>query len=332
MTKRTRYFLVGAAAVLVFGLCTGLVAYYGGGLPLLSAARTGPAELSYVPASAALVAYADVRDVMTSEFRQRIREIVPQQDREQDAFQKETGIDIERDIDHVVACVMAKEGEDGGMVIARGRFNAAQLETLAREHGGQVSDYKGKRLILTSKLHGQGGDVPLNGKRAGLAFLEADLVALGDESTIRSAIDAAASGQNVTSNAEMMKLVAEIESGANAWAVGRFDALKSHAKLPTEVSSKLPPVKWFAGSGRINGGVSGMIRVEANDEESAKNLRDVVTGLFALARMQSGSDPKIQAALQTLQLSGTGTTVTVTFTVPSEIFDALAKMGKKQGD
>ena len=41
MTKRTRYFMAGAAAVLAVGLCTGLVAYYGG-FPALSASRTGP--------------------------------------------------------------------------------------------------------------------------------------------------------------------------------------------------------------------------------------------------------------------------------------------------
>ena len=33
MTKQTRYFLGGSAALLVVGLGTGLVAYYGGGFP-----------------------------------------------------------------------------------------------------------------------------------------------------------------------------------------------------------------------------------------------------------------------------------------------------------
>ena len=53
MTKRTRYFLAGSAAVLVAGLGTGLVAFYGGGFPVAFGLRNGPAELSYVPADAA---------------------------------------------------------------------------------------------------------------------------------------------------------------------------------------------------------------------------------------------------------------------------------------
>lgn len=330
MTKRTRYFLIGSAAVLVLGLCTGLVAYYGGALPL-SAARTGPAELSYVPANAAVVAYANVRDVMNSQFRDRVRHIVPDEDRDKGEFQRHTGIDIEHDIDHVVACVVAQEGSDGGLVVARGRFNTTQLESLAREHGGRIEEYKGKRLLLTSRVEkgGAADEINLAGKRGALAFMEPDLVAIGDEATIKSSIDAAASGQSVTANDEMMKLVAEIETGANAWAVGRFDALAGRVKLPLEMSDKVPPVKWFAATGRIDGGLSGMVRVEAATEESAKNLRDIVTGFFALARMQAGSDPALQSMLQALQLSGTGTNVIVSFTIPAEVLDAFAKMGKK---
>ena len=78
MTKKTRYFMAGSAAILVAGLGTGLVAYYGGGFPSLSASRSGPAELSYVPADAAVVAFANVREVMDSQLRQRLKAVMPQ--------------------------------------------------------------------------------------------------------------------------------------------------------------------------------------------------------------------------------------------------------------
>jgi len=332
MTKRTRYFLVGSAAVLVLGLCTGLVAYYGGALPSLAAGRSGPQELAYVPADASVVAYANVRDVMSSQFRQRVHELLPDKDRGSEEFQKLTGIDIEHDIDHVVACVIAKEGHDGGLVVARGRFNTTQLETLARDHGGVVEEYQGKRLVL---IHHSGktasattSETPEEQHAGALAFMEPGLVAIGDEASIKRAIDAAKSGQSITGNDELMKLMGQVENGASAWAVGRIDTLTSRAKLPPEVSQKIPPVKWFAATGRINGGISGTIRVEATNEEAAKNLRDVITGFFALARMQAGSNPNMQAALQALQLSGTGTEVIVSFSVPIELIDTIAKMAK----
>jgi hypothetical protein len=320
MTKKTRYFLAGAAAVIVVGLCTGLVAYYGGGLPSLSAAPTGPAELSYVPADAAVVAYANVRDVMTSHFRERFREAVPEQNEGRDEFLRETGIDVERDIDHVVACMIPTDGQEGGLVVARGRFNETQLETLAREHGAAVEEYRGKRLLVGSTSHGD--------RQPTLAFMETGVVAIGDVTSIKRSIDAQMSGQSVMGNDELMQLVAGVETGSNAWAVGRVDVLAKEAKLPDEVSAQIPALKWFAATGRINGGLTGTLRAEASDEVAAENLRDVVRGLFALAKMQAGSDPRVAALVQTLQLSGTGTTVQLSFTVPTEVIDLLGQARK----
>src|SRR5258707_6247331 len=100
MTTKTRYFMGGSAAILIAGLGTGLVAYYGGGFPSLSASRTGPSELSYVPADAAVVAFANVREVMDSQLRQRLQEVLPQEQGRQE-FQAQTVINMETAIRYV---------------------------------------------------------------------------------------------------------------------------------------------------------------------------------------------------------------------------------------
>src|SRR4029079_10720112 len=102
MTKKTRYFMGGSAAILVAGLGTGLVAYYGGGFPSLSASRSGASQLSYFPADSAVVAFANVREVMDSQLRQRLKIALPDENGQKE-FQEQTGIDIERDIAYVVA-------------------------------------------------------------------------------------------------------------------------------------------------------------------------------------------------------------------------------------
>ena len=71
------------------------------------------------------------------------------------------------------------------------------------------------------------------------------------------------------------------------------------------------------------------MRAEARDEESAKNLRDVVNGFLALARLQAGSKPEFQALTQSLQLSGTGKTVELSFSVPGAIFDLIETAGNQ---
>jgi len=314
MTSRTRYFMGGSAAILVAGLGTGLVAYYGGGFPSLSASRSGPSELSYVPADAAVVAFANVREVMDSQLRQRLKQVLPQEQGQKE-FQAETGIDIEHDIDYVVAAMtMSDSGvrDPNGLVVARGRFNTTQLESLARDHGGVVEEYKGKRLIKAPGGHS---------KTVILAFLEPGLVAIGSESAIRGSIDAQLSSHSISSNNEMMELIADIDNGNNAWAVGRFDAIANQAKMPAEIASRLPAVKTFAVMTHIDGGVSGSIRAETRDDASADNLRQVVQGMLALGRMSG--DPKATALLNSLQLSGSGKTVRLSFAVPSEVLDMI---------
>jgi hypothetical protein len=162
-----------------------------------------------------------------------------------------------------------------------------------------------------------------------MAFLEPGLIALGDENGLKRAIDAHQNGQNISGNEEMMRLVADIEAGSNAWAVGRFDALRNRERLPEQINNQLSAVKWFAATGHVNGGVSGTLRAEARDEAAADNLRDVVRGLLALARLQGGSDPRAAAVVQSLQLGGTGNTVILSFAVPAEVIDLLANAAKQ---
>jgi hypothetical protein len=331
MTRPTRLFLYGSALTLTAGLTTGLLAYYGG-LPTLASGReAGPDELKYVPASAAVVAYANVRDVMASDFRQKLRQVLPDHDQKgQEEFQRETGINIEQDIDYVLAWVSPNpnpapaDGQRGpfgggsGMVLLRGRFDATRLESLAAQHGGAVETIGTARLFRFNK----------HGEPASIAFLEPGLIALGNDATVRSAIAHGGGAGTIRENAELMSLITDLDS-SNLWAVGRMDALANQAHLPEQLVSQIPAVKWFAASSDINGGLSAVLRAEARDDEAAKNLRDVVQGFMALAKLQAGSKPELQALIQSIQLSGTGKTVALSFEVPASLIDVMSQHMKR---
>ena len=324
MTKQTRYLALGSAAIMVFGLATGLVAYYGG-IPSLTASRVGPAELSFVPADASIVAFADVRDVMDSELRQQLRTVLPGDQQKREELQRLTGIDIERDIDRVIAAV-GIEGEHSTVAFLSGRFNPTQIEALAREHGGQVADYGGKRLITGIRdSDAKDADVHRHGSAGpALAFLEPNILAIGAEPAVRKAIDTQANGQNATTNAELMKIIGNVASGNNVWAVGRMDTFAK--RMPQEVSSRLPQIEWFAATGRVNGGIHASFRAEARDDQAAEYLRDVVKGGLALVKMQS-ADPKFAAIAGSIRLEGSGKTVAVSFSIPAELITLLIQQG-----
>lgn len=323
MTKQTRYLALGSAAILAFGLGTGLVAYYGG-IPSLTASRVGPAELMYVPADAGIVAFADVRDVMDSELRKKLRDALPGDQKGREDLQRLTGIDVERDIDRVVAAVSAGGGEQSTVAFVSGRFNPTQIEALAREHGATVSDYGGKRLLTGIGDKDDDAETRRGSHHGALAFLEPNVLAIGAEAAVRKAIDTQKSGQNVTGNAELMKVISSVATGNNVWAVGSMDSFKD--RIPAEVSSRMPAVQWFAATGRVNGGIHATLRAEARDDASAENLRDVVRGGLALIKMQSG-DPQFAALANSIRLEGSGKTVSVSFSIPSELIDLLVKQG-----
>jgi len=325
MTTRTRYFLVGSLLTLTVGLGVGLVAY---SLGLSTSAFTrqgGPDELQFVPANSALVAYADVRDIMTSELRQRFKSNFPMRENGQQEFQTQTGINIETDIDHVIAAFVPT-GEVTGrvpgsaIVLARGRFDQVKIESLMRDHGAQVEDYKGSRLII--------GDAS-QAKSVSLAFLEPGLVAVGSSALVRGAVDLKTGGASIATNDSMMNLIRDIDSG-NAWAAGRFDALTSQANFPSGVAQQLPSLTYFSASAIIDSGIRAKVRAESRDEESANSLRDLVRGFLALAKIQSSARPEINTLVQSLQLGGTGTTVSLSFDLPATAIDALAALGHRQ--
>jgi len=330
MTSRTRYFVIASLLVLVVGLGTGVVAYFAGFPTSALSRQGGPDELKYVPASAALVAFADVHGVMTSDTRQRLRNALPDMPNGQHEFQDQTGIDIERDIDRVVAFV-GQRMIDGrsvpaeGMVLARGRFDQVKIESLVREHGGVVDDYKGRRVISVAPAP---ADPPATKPAISLAFLEPGLVAVGTSDMVRGAVDLKDGGASITTNDQMMARLKDVDR-ADAWAVGRFDLLTSQAKLPTEIVNRLPPITWFSASTDVNGGLRGTLRAEARDDEAATNLRDVVRGFMALAKMQAGSRPEFQGVLQSLQLNGSGRSVAISFDVPAQVFDAIAALARE---
>jgi hypothetical protein len=336
MAARTRYFVIVSLLVLGVGLGTGLVAYYVGLPAGAFAGRGGPAELQYVPRDAAVIAYVDVRAIMSSELRQKVNNLAPGHENGQRELQDRTGINLETDIDRVVACLYpAREalGTHGsGMVLARGRFDEVKVEALMREHGAQVETYNGKRLIVA---HVPGKGDSGEGQDFAVAFIEPGFVGLGGTKLVQAAIDLHQGGDNpqtglasVTGNDELMNLVRSLDSG-NAWAVGRFDALTASGRLPANIMSQIPAITWFSVSGQIDTGLRGVVRAEARDEEAATNLRDVIRGFMALGKMQAASKPQFQSVIQSLELGGTGTTVALSFNIPGEVFDAIGQAAGK---
>jgi len=328
MTKPTRLFLFVSGGILAAGLGTGLVAAYVGGFQNLSLlASSGPDELSYLPADAKVVAFANVREIMDSELHQKFQALAPRNGEGLARFQEETGVDVTKDVDYVLAALSGDTaaGPEQGhpLVMAHGHFDNVRIEGLVRSKGGTVEDYKGIRFLKASE--------PSGGMDMALAFVEPGLIAMGSDSAVRQAIDGHNSGSaNATGNAELVRLVKDASDG-NAWVVARFDALSAAGKIPPEVAQRLPAINWLTLSGHVNGGIRLAARAEAKDDAAAKNLRDVLQGILALAKLQTGQRADLTAIMDSVELGGEGKKVSLGLSVPIEVVDHLAALRTPTG-
>ena len=325
MSRRTRYVVLASGGVLAAGLCGGLVAWLNPGTPR-GVAADAPAELAFVPSNATAVAYADMRAVMASEFRRRLRQIAPDGvGREQ--LERHLGLNVERDIDRVLMFWVPEpdggsegggsEGGGSGLSLFAGRFDAARLEAAARSRGAAVSDENGIRLVSL--------DVDGVGPLA-MAFLQPGLTAVGEPAAVRRVARRGAGEAGLVADEGMTRLLGRVDTRSSAWAVGRLTDPGLFDWVPDTVSRQLPAVTAFAVQARIDSGLGVALTVEGRDEQAAQNLRDVVRGFVALTRLQAFGAPELQAILDSLETGGTGTSVTLSFRVSAEALDLLMSM------
>jgi hypothetical protein len=324
MLHRTRYFVIASLLVLAVGLGTGLVAYYVG-FPGGTLSNDLPPQLTFVPADATVVAYADVHQLMASELRQQLRERFPVNGQQE--FAAHTGIDIEHDVDSVVGFLGAPAilgapatGAVGralpqGLALIRGRFNRSRIETRLKEHGGHEEPYSGATILGA----GGGADVA---DGIGAAFLDADVFAIGHIEQLRRAIDRKTAGDGATTNRELIQRIRGV-NGQNAWVVGRFDALVASGHLPAQALADVPAITWLSGSLRIDHTLHLRVQADTSDAQAASDLRGLITGVLAVGKLQRAANPALADIARSIVLAGSGNTVTLSFDAAPQLLESI---------
>jgi hypothetical protein len=266
-----------------------------------------------------MVAYADVRGLMNSPFHDRFRQLQRTSPAGSDDLEARTGIRFDTDVDGVLVASTGGDAPpaDGSLLIARGRFDAVRIEGVMRGRGGQIDQYRGKRIVTVANTAND----------AALAFAEPGLLLFGPSASVRGALDAkAGASAGIGSNGEFMALVNDVSDGT-AWSVAKLDTTSGRTPFPPALMNQLPPINSFAASGRVDSGLHGRLRAEARDIQSAESLRDVIQGFLALARLQGGRDPAYRSMLDSVALTADGTAVSVSFDVTPAALDLLAPSG-----
>jgi len=334
MTARTRHVFLGGIIIVALGLLAGFSAYLSGGMPAVAVAQERPPEFRYVPVDASVVGFADVRGLMDSDLRDRLRGLESEsQSKDRLEFQERTGINIENDIDRVVAGLVPNGSDQPrGIIVLTGRFDVDRLEALALENGGTVSDYEGRRLIAMSRELGSRAESDAEETpELTMAFVEPDILALGSDEILRQVLDLPSDGDGVGGSEELMGLLRHVDDASTAWTIGRLDGRGVEGWIPNQMGSQILQMSAFAIGSQINGGISGTVMVETRDEAAGRNLHSLVQGFMALARMQSNSRPEVARLIDSFRLEAVGINLTLSFDLSSDLLLQLIPNNSETG-
>ena len=197
MTKKTRYFVLAAGAVLIVGLGGGLVAYLAYNR-VAGVAGGLPPEMRYVPADVAMVAFADVRAVMNSDLRRALMpSIDPESRKGRQMMNDFAGVDVEKQVNRVVAYVepytppdpqsQAKPEIPRALVLVQGTFEPARIEAFIRERAGTMDEYKGRKIFVRRE----------DDHEVAVGLVGSDLIAMGQADIVRRVIDMSLDGSGL---------------------------------------------------------------------------------------------------------------------------------------
>jgi hypothetical protein len=243
-----------------------------------------------------------------------------------DAFaelQAKTGIDPERDVDHVFVAGGARMGQRAAALVV-GRFDRSRIARAIET---------GKRGVTWKKAHGT--NVYLFGETSkspgALAFLDDSSIVLGAQSGVEAAVANHSAGRAAASNAPLAALLKGVRPGSTFWLAGDRSVL---ANLPTALPAtggtgggaalSLPALQSVVVTGDLDPQVSLSVTGDTTDAAAAKNIADIVRGFVALASLQAGQKPELARLASAVSITTEASRVHVDARIPYELLDALA--------
>jgi ribosomal protein L12E/L44/L45/RPP1/RPP2 len=233
------------------------------------------------------------------------------------------------DLDSVVIAVPASGLAEGttaaqppALVVVKGRFNIAQLRSLAQGTSQKTETYRSVELLVPPETmpaadaktgpDKTGLDKPGSGKtspdKTRVAFLDANTILAGDMAEVRAAIDRVKTGRLTAARAGVLAGVSDLASKSDVWMV---------VDIPAGALKDAPPAAAQMFSG-VKGAELGMsfgegfglrMNVRTKDEASAASVAQALHGLIAMAAMGQPQTPASTELLKKVQITPENTRV-----------------------
>jgi hypothetical protein len=279
--------------------------------------------LNLVMPDAKVVAGVNVQQAKGTPFGQYVLNLMQTNDAHLQQLVALTGFDPRRDVIELLVASDGAPQSHTGLALARGNFDVTKITGAAAQHGAVTEVYGSVTIIEDPKQEG------------GIAFLNSTTVAAGDIASVKGAIDRQTMAQPL-SGALLVK-INQWSTSQDAWGISAVppSSLAPPAKTgsqPNPMFNAIQAVQQAAGGVKFGGTVVFSGEATCDTAQNAQTLSDLVKLMVNLAQMQTGTDPNAAALVQSVKTSVTGSVLTVSASLPEDMFIQLLQASHKKSE
>jgi hypothetical protein len=275
--------------------------------------------LNLVMPDAVVVSGANVAQAKTSPFGQYVLAQIQSQDAGLQKLIAATGFDPTQDVSETLA---ASNGTpQTGLLLARGTFDAAKFaataSTATKDHA-VLETYGGVTIIEDPK------------QTFGFAFPSASIAVAGDLADVKAALDRVSAPSNLP--AALVVQINQWSGSEDAWAITTVPLSSFQKGGSKSAASSIPGLNGqgifqaiLSAAGGVKFGANDVItgQAQADSAQDAQSMADALKLLASLAQLQASKDPAAAALAQSLQITASGATLTVTVGIPESTLEQL---------
>jgi len=268
-----------------------------------------------------VMAGVNVTQAKTSPFGQYVLSQMQTGDTKMQELTTLTGFDPRQDVNELLLASNltqnAGKGQNTGLALATGTFNTATIMAFATQQGAVSETYKNVTILEDPK------------QTHGVAFLSGSLVAAGDIGSVKAAIDRQASPSILPAGlAVQVKQLSETE---DAWALTTVppSSLKPPSTAPAVpgvgngAQNALGTIQSASGGVKFGSNVVLTVQAQTDTAQNATTVAGMLQFLANMAQLQTAKNPQAAALAQAVTVSASGSTVSITLTLPEDQFQQL---------
>lgn len=268
------------------------------------ALRVDPSLEALVPADTVFIVGANLDAIRETSVYQKLLSRVPLP--QLDDFARQTGLDPRKDLSQILSCSNGKHG----LLMARGKFNVAELESRLEAQGQKGSTYKNHRLF--------------GNQQAAIVFWNASTAVAGTTEEVRSLIDRG-SGSGLPP--ALRDLVRTIPANDQIFAAftGGLEAINPNVPPNSNLANIVGALKSVdtATIGMdLSKGFDLFADVACKTDRDAKFVHDMVKGVVGIGRLNTpDSKPELLKLYDAIQVTQQQTHARVTANIPTDLAD-----------